>query len=296
MEKIKELIKKFKLKERAFTESPLKGVRFFMTHSYIPKCPIVYSPGICIVIQGHKKGYLNNRAFDYDENHYLVTTMMTPFECETKASKEKPLYGLYMDIDMNHLNEMLHYLLEKTKKTDSSSNPEINSKYNLITTHPVLMSKDMIDAVARLLNCLLSKSETRLFGKALKKELLYRALSGARPEVLKALANHDSPCSKIGRAISLIQNRFNSNIDIELLANHAGMSVSAFHRTFKAITSESPLQYIKKIRLNRALDFMKNRGFKAYQAAEKVGYESVSQFSREFKRYYGQSPAKMARQ
>ena len=93
-----------------------------------------------------------------------------------------------------------------------------------------------------------------------------------------------------------IHSRYATKLDVEQLAQQVHMSTSAFHKAFKEVTSDSPIQYLKKIRLNKARDFIVNEGMKAYVVAGKVGYESTSQFSREFKRYFGQSPADMIRE
>ena len=96
--------------------------------------------------------------------------------------------------------------------------------------------------------------------------------------------------------MKIMQSDYAGKLDVEQLANTARMSASAFHRAFKEITSDSPMQYLKKVRLTKARDLMVQENMKAYIAADKVGYESSSQFSREFKRYFGQSPAEMMRE
>ena len=127
-------------------------------------------------------------------------------------------------------------------------------------------------------------------------EILFRALNGQQAPALYALASHNSHFARVARALNLIQKDYGTNLDVERLAEQAHMSTSAFHRAFKEVTSDSPLQYLKKIRLSKARDFMVQEGMKAYVAADMVGYESASQFSREFKRYFGQSPAEIIRE
>jgi len=107
---------------------------------------------------------------------------------------------------------------------------------------------------------------------------------------------HSGTFSQVAYALKVMQSDYAAKLDVEQLASTARMSASAFHRAFKEITSDSPMQYLKKLRLNKARDFMVQENMKAYIAADKVGYESSSQFSREFKRYYGQSPAEMMRE
>lgn len=272
------------------TESRLEGVRFFKETTYIPKRPMVYKPGICIVLQGHKVGYLGDRRFRYDASHYLVTSVTMPFECETFASPEEPLRGLYVDIDMGQLRNLIGQLdLQR-----EIPNPENRALPRGIG--PAIMDEEMLNTTARLIKCLLSEVESHILGPGLMRELLYRVLCGTQAPVLYSLAMHSGAFSQVARVLEIMQNKYAEKLDVEQLANKAHLSTSAFHRAFKEITSDSPLQYLKKIRLTKAKDLIVQESMKAYMAAEKVGYESSSQFSREFKRYFGQSPAEMMRE
>jgi transcriptional regulator GlxA family with amidase domain len=114
--------------------------------------------------------------------------------------------------------------------------------------------------------------------------------------VLYALALHSGTFSQMALVLKIMQNDYAKKLDVEQLADTAHLSVSAFHRAFKEITSDSPMQYLKKIRLSKAKDLMVQESLKAYMAADRVGYESSSQFSREFKRHFGYSPAEMVRE
>lgn len=158
------------------------------------------------------------------------------------------------------------------------------------------MDEDMADATTRLLKCLQSEAESQILGPGLVREILYRALCGTQAPVLYSLATHNGTFSQIAYALKVIQSDYAAKLDVEQFADKARMSASAFHRAFKEITSDSPMQYLKKIRLTKARDFMVHENMKAYIAADQVGYESSSQFSREFKRYFGQSPAEMMRE
>lgn len=153
----------------------------------------------------------------------------------------------------------------------------------------------MRDATARLVQCLRSASEAQILGPGIVREILYRALCGTQAPVLYALALHSGTFSQVARVLKVMQSDYAEKMDVEQLAQTAHLSVSAFHRAFKEITSDSPLQYLKKIRLTKARDLMLQESVKANIAADQVGYESASQFSREFKRYFGQSPAEMMR-
>lgn len=289
MPQLDRLMQQFDLPD-GFSESRLSGVRFFKAQQTIPRCPLIYDPGICIVAQGNKVGYLGGKSFPYDANNYLVTSVTMPFECATFATPEKPLLGLYIDIDLPLLHELIAKLGQDHEfmVLDDTALPR--------GIGPAPLEPEMSAAIARLLKCLQSETETLVLGFGLLREILFRALAGKQAQALYALAAHNGHFARVSRALKLIQNDYADNLDVERLAQQALMSSSAFHRAFKEVTSDSPLQYLKKIRLSKARDFILQDGVKAYVAADRVGYESASQFSREFKRYFGQSPAEMVRE
>jgi len=151
------------------------------------------------------------------------------------------------------------------------------------------------DAVIRLLEALSSEDEARILGPQLVREITFRVLCGPLGPNLRELAAPDSHFGQISRVLDRVHAHCEDSYSVEQLAREAGMSVSAFHANFKAMTASSPLQYVKNIRLNRARMLMVTDGLSASTAAQRVGYESASQFSREFKRYFGDAPATVAR-
>jgi AraC-like DNA-binding protein len=285
-----ELLKSIPLADSGASESRLKGVLFFKETKHIPRRPMVYDPGICIVAQGHKIGYLGGQKFQYDANHYLVTSVTMPFECETFASPEEPLLGLYIDIDMAQLHDLIGRMGVQSEIGRASEKGLPRG------IGPAVMDEEMADATTRLIKCLQSEAESQILGPGLVREILYRALCGTQAPVLYSLAMHGGTFSQVAHALKVMQSDYSAKLDVEQLASTARMSTSAFHRAFKEITSDSPMQYLKKVRLNKAKNLMIQENMKAYIAADKVGYESSSQFSREFKRYFGQTPAEMMRE
>jgi len=267
-----------------FSESRLKSVRFFKSVQHIPRIPLVYNRGIIILAQGKKVGYLNDRVFHYDANHYLVLSVSIPFECETFASPEHPLLGIYIDVELTVLRELVLHI-------DQSTRPREERTVLAQGIGPAVLDDDMTDATVRLLKCLQSETETRALGSGLVREILYRALCGTQAPVLLELVRHNGNVARIADALKTIHCDYAEKLTIEQLAGQVDMSISVFHRIFKEVTSDSPMQYLKKIRLNKAREFILQEEMKAYIAADRVGYESASQFSREFKRYFGQSPA-----
>ncbi len=290
MSKTNILTKHFPEMEDGAIESTLEGVLLFQGHQHVRSRPMVYSPGLCIVIQGHKVGYLGGKKFTYDSDHYLVTSVTMPFECETFGTPKEPVRGLYINLDMGVLRELIGKVdipLEQTKAADKTLPLGIG---------PAEMDNEMIDALCRLLKCIQSEIEVEILGKGIIREIMYRALCGTQAALLYSIATHNGTFSQVARALKVIQNDYADNLDVELLASSAHMSVSAFHRAFKEMTSDSPMQYLKKIRLTKARDMIVQDSLKAYAAADRVGYESASQFSREFKRHFGQTPAEMMRE
>lgn len=289
MSTIAELLSEFELNDNGHTETGLKGVRLFKGSKHIARKPLIYEPGICIIAQGRKTGYLGGKVFRYDANNYLVTTVTMPFECETHASAEEPLLGIYIDADMEQLHEVIGQL--------GMHAPLVSSQKNLhCGIGPAVLEKDMKESVCRLVKCLQNEVETQVLGPGLVKEVLYRTLLGTQAPVLYSLATQNGNFAQVTRALRVMQNKFMEKLDVEQLAKVANMSSSSFHKAFKEVTTESPLQYLKKLRLNKARYMIVMENTKAYIAAYEVGYESASQFSREFKRYFGQSPAEAIRE
>ncbi|MDA3835201.1 MAG: AraC family transcriptional regulator, partial [Spirochaetales bacterium] len=181
MSRMIKLLEQFDLQE-LFTESRLTGVRFFKSQCHIPRTPLIYDPGIFIVAQGSKIGYLGDRIFQYDANNYLVTSVSMPFECETFASSEAPFLGLCIDVEM----PMLHELIGQLGQRDGLNNITMSETPKGIG--PAEMGEEMYEAVVRLLKCLKSETEAWILGPGLIKEILYRALCGTQASSLYALA------------------------------------------------------------------------------------------------------------
>ncbi|WP_273192529.1 AraC family transcriptional regulator [Oleidesulfovibrio alaskensis] len=270
-------------------ESRLPGVRFFKETRHVARRPMLYNPGICIVVSGHKVAYVGGQTFRYDVDNYLVTSVAMPFECESFPSQENPLLGMFIDIDIGQLNNLISMM-------ERQDNPSVAvSNGRQLAIGPSAMDADMKDAAVKLVKALQSEQEARILGPGLVREVYYRALCGNQAPVLYSLVRGSGSFSQVARIIHMMEGSYSEKFDIQQLADSVHMSVSAFHKAFKDITADSPLQYLKKIRLSRARDLIVQQGMKAYLAADEVGYESPSQFSREFKRYFGRSPAELMR-
>ena len=249
------------------------------------RTPVMYEPGIVILFSGHKTGYINDRVFRYDTNEYLLLTVPLPFECETFATPEVPLAGLRINIDVLQLQDLLMDIGEDDLFQPQACSTGINSAE---------LSEEILCAVERLLDVLEHPLDARILGKQIIREILYHILTGPRGGALLALVSRQTHFSLISRVLRRIETQYTENLSVDQLAAEANMSVSAFHHNFKSVTSTSPLQYLKSYRLHKARMLILHDGLKASTAAVRVGYESASQFSREFKRYFGVTPGEDA--
>lgn len=277
-------IKQLKNNEKKLSEL-LPDIRLLYGTEPGLRTPVMYEPGIIFLFSGHKIGYINERVFRYDANEYLLLTVPLPFECETYATPERPLAGIRLNVDILQLQELLMDIGEDDLFQPSMAASGINS---------ATLSDEILCAAERLLDVMERPLDARILGKQIIREMLYHVLTGPRGGALLALVSRQTHFSLISRVLKRIENKYTENLNVEQLAAEANMSVSAFHHNFKSVTSTSPLQYLKSYRLHKARMMIVHDGMKASAAAMRVGYESASQFSREFKRYFGVTPGEDA--
>lgn len=264
-----------------YTESVMEGVRFMRLNRSLARTPVLYEPSICIIVQGRKRGFLQGEMFVYDAQHYLVVSVPMLFESEADASVEQPLLGLSLRINQVLATELALLL-------DEAGGLPPATPRSLFSTP---LTGSLADAVLRLLEVLCLPLEARVLGAAILREIFFRALTGEQGAAMRAALMQGSHFHKIGKALRRIHADYVAGIDVQTLAGEAGMSVPAFHAHFKAVTATSPIQYLKAMRLHQARLLMVRSGVTAASASLAVGYESASQFSREFKRMFGRTPA-----
>jgi AraC-like DNA-binding protein len=224
-------------------------------------------------------------VFTYDAHNYLVLSVPLPFECETEASPKEPMLAVSIKVNLSVLAELL-MKMDGAHRTNTPAMPQ--------GIYSTKLDGKLSEAAVRLLECLGDPVEARILGPQLVREITYRVLCGRQGSALRAAAALHSRFGQVNRALQRIHAEYARDFSVEDLADIAGMSPSAFHQNFKALTSTSPLQYLKTIRLHKARMLMVYEGLRAGVAAERVGYESSSQFSREFKRLFGTSPVEAA--
>jgi AraC-like DNA-binding protein len=216
-------------------------------------------------------------------------TVPLPVECETFASIEEPVLVLMVDINLVQLNYIIR-LMDEHHQIPKDLNESRQSGFFIADS-----TEDMDCSVIRLLQALQSPLEAKVMGEALVLELLYRLLDSPNAAPLYALSLSHTRLSRVEKALSYIHKHYGDSVEVDTLAGLVNMSPSAFHRCFKEVTSSSPIQYVKKIRLNKARELLQSQKMKVKEVSTQVGYESTAQFSREFKRYFDQSPGEFAR-
>ncbi|ABR90733.1 transcriptional regulator, AraC family [Janthinobacterium sp. Marseille] len=259
--------------------SHLPDVRFLRSNRPMSVTPVLYEPGIVVVCQGRKRGFLGELTYVYDAQHYLAVSVPVPFTMETDASEKEPLLAIYFRLDFQVLADLL-LQLEGVDATDAR--PQ-----GMFAT---AMDERMAASVLRFLEAMDQPIEAKILGNALVKEIYLRVLTGEQGASMRAALVNEGQFGKVARAIKKIHMSYSDKLDVELLAHEAGMSAPSFHAHFKHVTKTSPMQYLKSTRLHQARLLMARNGLTAATACLLVGYESASQFSREFKRLFGRSP------
>ncbi len=261
-------------------QTPIEGVRVARHSEPKPRTPVIYEPMIVVIGQGCKRGYLGDTVYVYDPFNYLVLSVPLPVECEWEASPDEPLLLVTIGVEPTTLGELL-------LEMDEHLLPVYRTVRG-ISAAP--LSEELSGAVIRLLECLKCPLDSRMLGRQIVREIVYRVLCSEEGGLLRALASRDEHFTRIARVLKDIHTDCAKPFSVEGMAKRAGMSVAAFHQNFKTVTASSPLQYLKRIRLDRAKRLMAHDGHNACTASRAVGYESPSQFSREFKRLFGVTP------
>lgn len=248
-----------------------------------PTKPIsgMYEPSICMVAQGAKRVLLGEDTYVYDAQHYLITAVHLPTVVQIiEASTAKPYLGLRLKFDQHELAKLL---------VDSHLPPPRSqqSQRGMATGEVTL---PLLNAINRLIDLLAEERDIPILAPVIQREILYRLLVGEQGARLRQIATAGSQSQQIARAIVWLQGNFSRPLRIDELASQVSMSSSTFHHHFRSMTALSPLQYQKHLRLQEARRLMLTNHLDAATAAFQVGYESPSQFSREYNRLFGAPP------
>lgn len=241
----------------------------------------LYRPALCLVAQGAKRVFLNDVVYEYNPQQFIVFAIDMPLaSCIERASAAEPYLGVRVDFDPARVAELARHVFP-------SGIPQLNAAH-AIQQGP--MDEALVESATRLLRVVGRPEEERLFGELYTTELLLRLLRSPAGPTVAQIGVRDSRMSKVSDAISHIRLHFTQPLDVTEAATRAYMSVSSFHQHFKAATSMSPLQYQKVLRLQEARRLLLATDMDAQHVAFTVGYQSVSQFSREYRRQFGNAP------
>jgi len=247
-----------------------------MAHGVIPS-------SLCLVAQGAKRIILGKEIYDYDASRMLVYSMEVPVTAQvTRASLDEPYLGIRLDIDPARIAEL-------TAKVYPHGLPRREAGHAICVEQ---VDDHIINAVVRLLGLASQPGEAELLAPLVMDEILIRLLNTSLGQRLAMIGQEESKLHRISKAVSWVRSNYDQPLDVERLATLVHMSTSSFHQHFKVVTELSPLQYQKALRLQEARRLMLLTKLDAGSAGRKVGYQSVSQFTREYGRYFGNAPTK----
>jgi len=243
-------------------------------------CPATYEPSVAVIPQGRKRVELGRNVFIYDASRFLLASVDLPVISRViEASEKVPCLAMLLRLDMPVVRELLSR--EEVQVAEAPLSPGMATA----ETTP-----EFLDACCRLVGLLGTPDEIPFLSGLIQREIVYRILRSAEGARLRAIATQGEQSHRTAKAIGWIKANYAKPLRVEELAEMAGMGVSTLHHHFRALTAMSPLQYQKQVRLQAARGRMLMDGLDAASAAFEVGYESASQFSREYSRFFGQPP------
>jgi AraC-like DNA-binding protein len=267
------------VEEKRITDVPgLTLVR--IANPTAPAC-ITYEPSLAVIAQGRKRVELGHRTFIYDESRYLLTSVDLPIVSQViEASEEVPFLALALSLEMSVIREFLSHeeMLVPAAPMDTPA---------MATSETTV---ELLDACCRLVNLLNRPRDIPFLSGLIQREIVYRILTGPEGARLRAIATLGDQSHRTAKAVAWLRSNYSKPLRVEELAQIAGMGVSTLHHHFRALTAMSPLQYQKQLRLQTARGRMLTDGLDAASAAFEVGYESASQFNREYSRFFGAPP------
>ena len=261
--------------------TPISALSLSRRHAPTEPTSYMYEPSLCVIAQGVKRVLLGDDTYVLDVHHFLITSVDLPTVVQiTQASREKPYLGLILKLDRREIAQLM---------VDSHlPPPRAQQSSRGMATGEVMLP--LLSACQRLIDLLAAPQDTPILAPIIQREILYRLLVGDQGARLRQIASAGSQSHQIAQAIEWLKRHYTRPLRIEDLAAHVHMSPSTFHHHFRVLTAMSPLQYQKWLRLNEARRLMLTERLDAATTAFQVGYESPSQFSREYRRVFGAPP------
>ncbi|MCI0394287.1 MAG: AraC family transcriptional regulator [Chloroflexi bacterium] len=263
------------------TVEPLEGVSLYRSSSPTELNLNVSDPAFAVIAQGSKELYVGEERYRYDPYHYCLGTVELPLASQIiEASRERPYLSLRLELDPILVGSVMTELghAAKPKRADVRA----------INVSP--LDAGLLDAVVRLVRLIDTPTEARVLAPLIKREIICRLLLGKQGDRLRHIAVLGGYTSPIARAIERLREDFDQQLRIEEVAQAVGLSASSFHHQFKAVTSLTPLQFQKQLRLQEARRLMLSEALDAASTAYRVGYNDASHFNREYKRLFGLPP------
>lgn len=237
-------------------------------------------PIFAMIAQGSKRLLVGDDIYKYDPMHYLVSSVDLPVLGKIMCDSDEPYLGLRLDLDVAEIGRLIcDEHLPQTAHAASSRGLYVSR-----------VSPTLLDAVLRLLRLLDTPKDIPILAPLIKREILYRLLTNGQGALLRQIAMQDSQMQRVAKAIRILSDNFTQPLRMDDIARDVHMSVSSLHHHFKAVTAMSPLQYQKQLRLQQAREMILTGEIDVTHVAHTVGYESLSQFSREYSRFFGMPP------
>ncbi|PZR35519.1 MAG: AraC family transcriptional regulator CmrA [Caulobacter segnis] len=265
-----------------FHATPIERLTLVRSSTTTMPMPSVYRPQLCLVAQGRKEVKLGDWVFRYGPGRYGVVTYDLPATGHVvEARPDKPYLCLYLDFDPVMLGDMA----SRVSPSPTVPSPPIGKTVSDA-------GSDLLDAATRLLRLLDNPIAQPVLGPLAEQEILYHLLAGADGARMRHITASQGRVAQVGRAIAWIGKNFRERFSVRQLSREVGMSPSTLHEHFRAVTAMTPLQFQKQLRLQDARSLMLAQDMDVGTAALRVGYESPSQFSREYRRHFGEPPAR----
>lgn len=264
-------------------DTEIPGLRFSRWATPTPPTSYTHNPSICLIAQGRKRVLLGEDSFVYDANHFLISSVDLPIIANIiEASEDKPYLGVIMALDLTEISQLI-------VDSELTFNQSKEAQKGIAVGE---LSEPLLDAFLRLIELLDEGQSIKILAPIIKREIFYRLLITEQGARLNQIVTAGSHSHQIAKAIDWLKNNFVKPLSVSELAAYSGMSKSAFYTHFRSMTSMTPLQFQKKLRLSEARRLMLTENLDAMATTFKVGYESPSQFSREYSRLFGAPPSK----
>lgn len=264
-------------------DTEIPGLRFSRWATPTPPTSYTHNPSICLIAQGRKRVLLGEDSFVYDANHFLISSVDLPIIANIiEASEDKPYLGVIMELDLTEISQLI-------VDSELTFNQSKEAQKGIAVGE---LSEPLLDAFLRLIELLDEGQSIKILAPIIKREIFYRLLITEQGARLNQIVTAGSHSHQIAKAIDWLKNNFVKPLSVSDLAAYSGMSKSAFYTHFRSMTSMTPLQFQKKLRLSEARRLMLTENLDAMATTFKVGYESPSQFSREYSRLFGAPPSK----